>query len=295
MLLASGCGVSLVKLPEPQTAESVPSAARVNPDLPEPIVDPMVPTPGETVVTLTFDDGRASNVRAAQILSSRGLRGTFFVNSGGIDQPGFLALSDLDWIATNSGNEIAGHTATHAELDKLGPEQVRQEICDDRATLMDWGFPVRNFAYPFGYVTPELEKVAAACGYNSARGLGGLRTIHPPDNPDSAYSCDDCAWTESIPPTDPMNTRAPAQVMADWTLADYLQQVIEAEREGGWLQFTFHGICPSDCSDITAPVQTFTDFVVWLAEEQAQGRVSVRTVGEVVGGPVQPAPPAAGG
>ncbi|WNG92961.1 polysaccharide deacetylase family protein [Mycobacterium sp. ITM-2016-00318] len=295
-LLASGCGVTLVKPTEPVAAveESASAAPRVNPFLPSPVVEPLMLAPGQTVVTLTFDDGRVSNARAAQILNAQGLRGTFYVNSGGIGQPGFLALADLDWIATSSGNEIAGHTATHAKLDELDVEAVRREVCNDRTQLMRWGFPVRNFAYPFGYVTPELEQVVAGCGYNSARGLGELATVHPPTNPGTAYTCADCDWGEAVPPVNSMDTRAPAQVMADWSLADYQRQVTEAQAGGGWVQFTFHGMCPIDCSDITASAATFTDFVIWLADQQAQGGVIVRTVGEVIGGPVQPAPPIEG-
>ena len=74
VLLSSGCGVSLVPTPK---------ATSVKPEK----------DPG--VVTLTFDDGRISNVTAARLLDKHGLRGTFFVNSGGINTPGRMTLDDL--------------------------------------------------------------------------------------------------------------------------------------------------------------------------------------------------------
>ena len=99
-----------------------------------------------------------------------------------------------------------------------------------------------------------------------------------------------------MPPGNPLDTKAPAQVMADWSSEDYKRQVTEAEviPGGGWVQFTFHGLCPTDCSYITASAAMFTDFVIWLADQQAQGLVIVLTVGEVIGGPVQAAPPVEG-
>ena len=95
----------------PLVSTGGPTTPRPNPVLPSPPADPLVLEPGQTVVTLTFDDGRASNARAAQIMTAHGLRGTFFINPDNVGQPGYLTLADLDWIATNSGNEIAGLTA----------------------------------------------------------------------------------------------------------------------------------------------------------------------------------------
>jgi hypothetical protein len=63
--------------------------------------------------------------------------------------------------------------------------------------------------------------------------------------------------------------------------------------DGGWVQLTFHGICsdsiPLSCSDITTPEATFNTFISWLADQQAQGKILVRTVGDVIGGDVHPA------
>jgi hypothetical protein len=56
--------------------------------------------------------------------------------------------------------------------------------------------------------------------------------------------------------------------------------------DGGWVQLTWHGLCPNDCIDIASSADQFEQFVGWLAEQQAQGRLLVRTVGDVIGGPV---------
>lgn len=277
LLLTSGCGVGWHT---PEAASTVTQTVTTAPPVPGrqlpvlPVVneEPLT-APGQTVITLAFDDGRSSDVAAARITNAYGLRGTFFINSGNIGMKGWMTLDDLDGIAASSGNEIGGHTVDHDDLSKRDPTGQRTEVCEDRDNLLKWGFPARNFAYPFGYYTPDLERIVQSCGYNSGRGLGELTTD-----------------SESIPPQDPYRTRS-AQMIEATTTAQDMENVVEtAIKATGWVQLLFHGICPTDCTQITPTVTTFTEFIRWLADQQAQGRVLVRTVGEVIGGPVQPAP-----
>jgi peptidoglycan/xylan/chitin deacetylase (PgdA/CDA1 family) len=263
-LMVSGCGITLAPAPGSASKTQVP-----------------------VVVTLTFDDGRISDATVARMLAAHGLHGTFFVNSGNVGRPGYLTVDDLRTIASG-GNEIGGHTVSHPNLAVFNDEEITRQVCEDRNTLLGWGFPVRNFAYPFGYATPGIEQIVADCGYNSARGLGGLETVHPP----ILAACEACASAETIPPRDPMRTRSPAQVRNDWTVDDLENQVLSGD--GGWVQLTFHGMCPTDCSDITVAQDRLDAFLGWLADQQAQGKIIVRTVGEVTGGPVRspvPGPP----
>ena len=121
--------------------------------------------------------------------------------------------------------------------------------------------------------------------------MGQLRTVHLPENAKPEESCEQCDWAEAVPPGDPLAVRAPAQVQSNWTLPEFQAQVTNAQDNGGgWVQLTFHGICPTDCTDLSVSEATFTEFVIWLADQQAQGRLIVRTVGEVIAGPVEPAP-----
>lgn len=269
--------------------------------------EPLILKPGQTVVSITFDDGRASQATAARMLTAHGLSGTFFVNSGRIGMPDFLSLPDLKSMAT-AGHEIGGHTLNHDDLADLTLDEAQREVCVDRTTLLGWGLPVRSFAYPYGSSTPEIENAVRECGYNSARRNGGLRPHRLADRQRPDLSCELCDATETVPPADPMATRAPHEVENNWTIDDLRGQVTDAIAVGGWLQLTFHKLCKADCDteanllpdndSIATPEAMFEDFVTWLADQQANGAVLVRTVGDVIGGPVQPpvagpaAPPA---
>jgi peptidoglycan/xylan/chitin deacetylase (PgdA/CDA1 family) len=311
-LFVAGCGITLRT---PLAAPAAPADPFVTPGakpvLPSVSTQPLVLEPGQTVVSITFDDGWASAATAAQMMTAHGLPGTFFVNSGNIGRSGYVSFADLKSMA-ESGHEIGGHSLTHPDLAELPSDEAHRQICDDRKTLLGWGFPIRNFAYPFASASPQVENMVNECGYNSARSLDQLRP-HRPD-PRFPGNCDNCDTAETMPPADPMYTRAPREVDNDWTLDDLKGQVTDAIPHGGWVQLTFHKLCTTDCtnqvnqlsdsSSIATPQQEFDDFLTWLADQQAQGHVIVRTVGDVIGGPVQapvagpvtpPAPPGTNG
>jgi peptidoglycan/xylan/chitin deacetylase (PgdA/CDA1 family) len=104
----------------------------------------------QTIVTLTFDDGLASQDSARTILAQHGMQGTFFINSGNIGRnDAYLTWSQLSQFAAD-GMEIGGHTVTHMNISAGDPDEIRRQVCDDRMTLLSQGYDVRNFAYPNG-------------------------------------------------------------------------------------------------------------------------------------------------
>ena len=255
-------------------------------------LDPMAVTPGQTVVSLTFDDGFSGQAAAAQILSAAGLKGTFYLNSGLLDEPGSLTLRQAKEVAL-AGHEVAGHTFSHPDIDTLDLDEAKREICQDRVNLLGLGFEVTNFAYPFASGA-AVKSLVRECGYNSGRGLGGTYS----------EGCLNCPPQESLRPADPNLLKAPRQVERDWTLADLQEEVTSAEAEGGWVILTFHGLCPYECDWIDIDEQLFTEFAAWLAQRTTTENTVVRTVQEVIGGPkappvegpaAQPAPPGQNG
>lgn len=233
-----------------------------------------------TVVSLSFDDANADQMSAVSILNAAGLKGTFYVPSGFVGATDYLTRAQLTSIAA-AGNEIGGHTVNHADLTTLTPAEATRQVCTDRATLSSWGFSVTSFAYPFASVNAAAEAAVKACGYNSARGLGDIKT---------PFGCADCAYAETIPPGDPFYIKAPDQVGTTWTLDDLKATVTNAETTGGWVELTFHHICATACDvdGLSVTPTTLTAFATWLAARSATNNTVVKTVNQVIGGSVKP-------
>lgn len=241
------------------------------------------PTPAEaaarTIVSLTFDDANANQLNALPALKANGMKATFYVPSGFIGAANYMTRTDLTNLK-NAGHEIGGHTVNHPDLAQVSVDEAKRQICTDRANLTSWGFTVRSFAYPFASSTTDVEKAVAACGYNSGRLLGDIR---------SRFGCPDCAYAESpTRPEDKFALKALDQVDDTWTLDDLKAGVTNAEKNGGgWVQYTFHDVCDNACSELAVTTSTFTQFVSWLRTRQSAGTV-VKTVGDVIGGIVKP-------
>lgn len=82
-------------------------------------------------------------------------------------------------VAQFAGNEIGGHSVTHADLAFADTGGATRQICNDRSSLTSLGFRVTSFAYPYASSTPAIENIASSCGYNSARGLGDISSHVP--------------------------------------------------------------------------------------------------------------------
>jgi peptidoglycan/xylan/chitin deacetylase (PgdA/CDA1 family) len=243
-----------------------------------------------TVVSFTWGGGRGDQMGALPAFQRCHMPATFYVPSGLVCQPGtgpgcahspYLTLGDVHQIAA-AGNEIGGLSVQHVPLAGLPAAEAQREICDDRVNLTRWGLRVTDFAYPFALVTRTLQDLARRCGYNSALGTGQLR---------GAGLCLHCAWAETIPPRNPYLLRTPIEVASvgtTWSPATFEKIVTGAQQHGGgWIIFTIHDVCARACAQgVTLPE---LDSVLGWLPRHAGDRVSVRTVRQVIGGPVRPA------
>ena len=226
---------------------------------------------------------------ALPVFRRYGIHATFYVPSGLVCQPAshascahspYLTLGDLRQIAAD-GNEIGGLSVQHVPLIGLPTAEAQREICDNRATLTRWGFRVTDFAYPFAQVNHALQILTQRCGYNSGLGAGQLQ---------GAGLCPQCAWAETIPPRNPYLLRAPIEVSSvrtSWSPATFEDIVTSAQSHGGgWIIFNIHDVCAQACPlGVTLP--ELTSVLAWLSRQAGHG-VSVRSVGQVIGGPVRP-------
>jgi peptidoglycan/xylan/chitin deacetylase (PgdA/CDA1 family) len=224
-----------------------------------------------TIVSLTFDDGTASEFQANALLLEHGMRGTFYVNSSRLGTGDYyMTWADVRALE-DAGQEIGGHTAHHVNLPETDPVEARRQICQDRVNLLNKGFDVRNFAYPHGAFDADIKQIVAGCGYNSAR------------NSTPKIS-------QTIPPADPY---AINEASGSGVVATLQKAVTDAEQSGGgWVPLVFHQICDACDTSWIKPADLAT-FLDWLQQRADNGTV-VKTVQEVMGGAQQPAvsPPA---
>jgi peptidoglycan/xylan/chitin deacetylase (PgdA/CDA1 family) len=238
------------------------------------------------VVTLGFDDGTLDQfVQAFPLLHSRGMHATFFVNTGPIlaGDPAHMSWADLTAMF-NDGQEIAGHTVDHANIQPLPLAEAEHQVCDDRNTLLAHGFAPESFAYPFGSWDTTSEAVVHYCGYNSARTVSGISK--KPAGP----------FGETVPPADAYATRTPPNPKKATkldTLKLYVQNAEADPQSTDWVQYVFHRVCDKStgghCGAYTIAPSKLTAFLDFLQGEVTAGRVVVETTGQVIGGPLNPA------
>ncbi|QWT25428.1 polysaccharide deacetylase family protein [Subtercola sp. PAMC28395] len=264
--------------PKAPTAAPTPTATTTPAPSPTPTAT-AAPKP-QTVVSLTFDDGNADQQAAANTMAQYKLKGTFFINSGFVGGANYFTVANLTSLAA-AGNEIGGHTVSHPDLTTLSSDEAKRQVCNDRINLTNWGFTPVSFAYPYASTNAAVQKIVSDCGYNSARGLGDLR---------SRFGCAGCAYAETIPPASKFITKALDEVDSTWTLKDLQDSVTNAEKTGGWVQFTFHHVCATTCDPLglTITPTLFAQFAAWLAPRATTNNTVTKTVAQVIGGAVKP-------
>src|SRR5215472_1833299 len=225
-----------------------------------------------TVVTIQFDDGNADVYQALTLLNAHNMHATFYVNTSFIGDSTHMSWSQLQSLFA-AGNDIGGHTLTHANLKHLKYADAHYQVCQDRDNLLANGLQPTSFAYPFGSFDSGTEQIVAACGYNSGRGVSGVD--------------DRKVFAETIPPADAYATRTPPNPKQGTTVATIERYVTAAEQHGGgWVQLVFHHICNS-CDAYSITLSNFTALLDWLQPRAATGTIT-ETTAQVIGGPVKP-------
>lgn len=147
------------------------------------------PLPARPVV-LTFDDGFTDFVSAAlPVLRAHGFPATLFVPTGyvgsaagflrdcGEEHRRVLSWSQLRDLAA-SGVEVASHSHTHPQLDRVPPAVARDEARRSKCLLEDnLGREVAGFGYPFGYWNRAARTAVAAAGFRYGCAVAELVTV----------------------------------------------------------------------------------------------------------------------
>ncbi|MFL5887172.1 MAG: polysaccharide deacetylase family protein [Thermoleophilaceae bacterium] len=117
-------------------------------------------------VAITFDDGGASSLRAADALERRGWRGHFFVTTAQVGQSGFLDHQGVRELA-DRGHAIGSHSHTHPTyFGRLSREELDREWTESGAMLGELlGSRPPTASIPGGFLSDEAIESAAAAGY----------------------------------------------------------------------------------------------------------------------------------
>lgn len=122
-------------------------------------------------VAITFDDGWENQYRYAfPILQKHNMLATFYIYTNPISKSdNFLTWNQVREMQA-AGMTIGAHSLSHPDFRTLSPDQMRKEVAESRIVLQQMlGRPVLHFATPFGYDSPELDRLVAEAGYETGR------------------------------------------------------------------------------------------------------------------------------
>lgn len=123
------------------------------------------------VLTMSYDDGKLEDRRLVSIFNKFGIKGTFNLNSGLVEQD--IRINPEEWVDLYKGHEVATHTYTHPTIDRCPTSQVVEEILKDRKFLEKiMGYPVRGHAYPNGSYSERVERILEELGIRYGRIIG---------------------------------------------------------------------------------------------------------------------------
>jgi peptidoglycan/xylan/chitin deacetylase (PgdA/CDA1 family) len=130
------------------------------------------PMPNKAVA-ITMDDGWSSALQAADILRAANMAATFYIISGVFERSEYMSKSQVKALSDNPRFEIGAHSHTHLmewinDLSKLDTRIAVGEMLMSKRIVEDViQKPVRSYAWPFGYVRPEMIPFTGTAGLTS--------------------------------------------------------------------------------------------------------------------------------
>lgn len=123
------------------------------------------------VLTMSYDDGKFADRRLVAIFNKYGIRGTFNLNSGLINDG--RRIDPSEWCELYKGHEVATHTATHPTIDRCPNTEIIEEYLQDRKFLESvMGYPIRGHAYPNGSFSKRVARIMEDLGIKYGRIVG---------------------------------------------------------------------------------------------------------------------------
>jgi peptidoglycan/xylan/chitin deacetylase (PgdA/CDA1 family) len=124
--------------------------------------------PGSSTVTLTFDDGRASDYDVVfPLLQARDWRADFFVNPATVGQGGRVSWAQVRQMS-QAGMRFQSHGYDHVDLSRLRLADLRHQLrASKQAIEHATGARVEFLAAPFGALSGRVVETALEEGYRA--------------------------------------------------------------------------------------------------------------------------------
>lgn len=131
-------------------------------------------------LTMSYDDGRPEDRRLVSIFNEHGIKGTFHLNSGLLEN----RIQPEEYAELYAGHEISCHTLTHPSIARCPAEQVVWQVMEDRKRLeAAAGYPVRGLSYPNGSYSDSIKALLPSLGIRYSRIVGNSEGFSLPDDP----------------------------------------------------------------------------------------------------------------
>jgi len=196
-------------------------------------------------IVIGFDDGRDFTYdNAYPIMAARGLKGTAYVCSSLVGNPGWMTLGQLQALY-DRGWDIANHTRSHPQLTALDQGAIEDEVSDCATYLETHGMPraARHVAYPYGPCNEAVLRAMEASGMLSGRTGTPRPQALPIDEP---YQI-----------TDGYTSGAQVSWITD--------QIDRAVARGSTLHLAFHKVSGSTSTGTTTSIADFVAICDYIA------------------------------
>ena len=118
------------------------------------------------IVTTSWDDGAATDIKLADLLVKYGIKGTFYVPKSYLNSH----LEEADIKEIDRFHEIGAHTLNHRDLTKIPINEARAEIVKNKEYLEDVvGHRISTFCYPYGRYNQTIKRIVKQAGFIAAR------------------------------------------------------------------------------------------------------------------------------
>ncbi len=218
LLLALTCALTLTGCKGNEESKEALTVGTKIPTIPV----PAWPSGKKAALSITFDDSTSGHVHlAAPLLTTRGVRATFFLVTGNVESE-FNGTTWEEWRGVHAqGHEIGSHTLTHRNLAEISADECEKELSQSKAKIEEMipGVKCQTLSYPYGSCDTEI-RTAAARLYTASR------LINP-------FTIGKDVSLHALPSIMPA---------AEFPIEDLLTGLHAAFDRGDWVILTYHGI-----------------------------------------------------